>query len=460
MIQIYIIILLLIYVVMAASSLSYIQYRDYQILGVTLSRQHSVHPEVKKIVRTFKKACCLILLLSTAFSFLLLFPFIRPYADFTMFSLMAINLFANWFAINYWQKRLIDIKEKNRWIYPKKGVATVDLDVSRAKGKSALSSVWVWLFFILSFVPTLILIINPDLTKLYPLMFSFIGPLCQVCFIFLYYQMVNQPSKVLSDKTGINLLFAQQNERINSITATLSSLSMLVFWLMFSFSMFHMENSIMVIAPVVVLIVMILVIEYWHQKKTGKLEESFTDILSEDGENIQERGNTWKWGCYYNPEDSRIFVPKRAAGMGWTINIGRPVGKALYFGTIVLIFAAIMLVAYSGLKDYEIKIEDSEITINAAMYDISVNKEDIASISLIDSLPNGIRTNGYGGTNKSFGHFTLDEYGSCMLYIYNSVDQYIVVQLKESNPGFVIINGKTPEETESLYEDISCWTDE
>ena len=213
----------------------------------------------------------------------------------------------------------------------------------------------------------------------------------------------------------------------------------------------------MVIAPVVVLIVMILVIEYWHQKKKGKLEESFTDILSEDGENIQERGNTWKWGCYYNPEDSRIFVPKRAAGMGWTINIGRPVGKALYFGTIVLVFAAIMLVAYGGLKDYEIKIEDSEITINAAMYDISVNKEDIASISLIDSLPDGIRTNGYGGTNKSFGHFTLDEYGSCMLYIYNSVDQYIVVQLKESNPGFVIINGKTPEETESLYEDISLW---
>lgn len=29
----------------------------------------------------------------------------------------------------------------------------------------------------------------------------------------------------------------------------------------------------------------------------------------------------WKWGLfYYNPDDSRIFPPKRNPMMGWTVN--------------------------------------------------------------------------------------------------------------------------------------------
>ena len=31
--------------------------------------------------------------------------------------------------------------------------------------------------------------------------------------------------------------------------------------------------------------------------------------------------NNWKWGIfYYNPEDKRLFPPKRQEWMGWTIN--------------------------------------------------------------------------------------------------------------------------------------------
>jgi uncharacterized membrane protein len=445
---------------MAASSLSYIQYRDYQILGVTLSRQHAVHPEVKKIVNTFKKACYLVLLFSTVCSFLLLIPFIRPYADFTMFFMMALNLFANWFVINLCQKSLMNIKEQNKWIYPKKSIATVDLNVSRAKGKSAISPVWVWLFFILSFIPMVFLLINSDMRIFYPLIFSFIGPFCQVSLVFLYYQMVNQPSRILDDKTVTNLLFAQQHERINSITATLSSLSMLLFWILFSFSMLYMENSIMVIAPVVFLITAVLIIEHWHQKKMRKLEENITGSLSDGEEDVQERESTWKCGCYYNPDDHRIFVPKRAGSMGWTINIGRPVGKALYLGTIVLVLVVIIFAVYGGIKDYEIEIDDQEIIVDAAMYDISFKKEDIDSISLTEQLPNGIRTNGYGGANKSFGHFMLDEYGNCMLYIYSNVNQYIVVQLKGNDPGYVILNCKTEGETEELYKIFNSWISE
>lgn len=35
--------------------------------------------------------------------------------------------------------------------------------------------------------------------------------------------------------------------------------------------------------------------------------------------------NNWKLGClYFNPDDHRIFPPKRIPGMGWTVNFANP----------------------------------------------------------------------------------------------------------------------------------------
>ena len=33
----------------------------------------------------------------------------------------------------------------------------------------------------------------------------------------------------------------------------------------------------------------------------------------------------WKWNfIYYNPEDTRLFVPKRISWLGWTLNFANP----------------------------------------------------------------------------------------------------------------------------------------
>ena len=75
-------------------------------------------------------------------------------------------------------------------------------------------------------------------------------------------------------------------------------------------------------------------------------------------------------------------------------------------------------------------------------------------------MPEGMRTNGYGGVNKSFGHFSLDGYGKCMLYVYNNVDEYIVLKLEGDNPGYVIINDRSLSQTKVLYQNITKWAAE
>ncbi|MDD4715922.1 MAG: DUF5808 domain-containing protein [Oscillospiraceae bacterium] len=460
MIPLLIVILWLVFGVMAISSLFYRRYRANQVLGVTLSKTHSQHPEVQKTIDSFTKACYAVVLLSVGCSFLLLIPAIGSYSEFFMLLLVVSNLFVHWLMIGNYQKKLMHIKEQNKWTYQRKKIVSVDLTVSREKGRSSISSVWVWLFLLFSFAPTAVWFLNADIRQSYPIGLSFIGPLCQLCTFFLYYQMKNQHSSIANEKSEKNLVYAQQEERINSISATLSSLAMLIFWILFSLSMLYTQNSLLVIAPLIFLIAALFIIARWQQNKMRKLEENFIGTLSESDENIQEQQSTWKWGCYYNPSDPRIFVPKRIASMGWTINIGRPIGKIFYFGIMILVFAVILFVAYGGLKDYQITVQGSEIMINAAMYDTTFEKEQVVSVSVIKQLPNGTRTNGYGGAKKSFGHFALKGYGNCMLYIYNHVNQYIVVQLKGNDPGYVFINDKTIEKTETLYQTISHWLSE
>jgi uncharacterized membrane protein len=59
--------------------------------------------------------------------------------------------------------------------------------------------------------------------------------------------------------------------------------------------------------------------------------------------------NNWKFGLfYYNPEDPRIFPPKRIKWMGMTINFANP--KSVVVFTLFLLFVIIMLLYFPTKK--------------------------------------------------------------------------------------------------------------
>ncbi len=45
----------------------------------------------------------------------------------------------------------------------------------------------------------------------------------------------------------------------------------------------------------------------------------------------------WKWGfIYYNPTDSRIFLPKRT-GLGYTLNFAKPISIIIILSLVIFI---------------------------------------------------------------------------------------------------------------------------
>ncbi|HBC28004.1 MAG TPA: hypothetical protein DC013_11395 [Ruminococcaceae bacterium] len=447
--------------VAAASVLFDRHHRNGRILGVTLSRDHAESsPEVKEILRGFTRASWAVPLIFFALSLLALTKGMRPYAEFYLLILMLADFFAAWFSFHRCQEKLRAVKEKNAWTERRANVVTVDLNVSKEKGKSGVSATWVRLFFVLSFLPTVFLILSPKAREIYPIGFSLIGPFCQLCMVFLYRQMKNLHAPALSSRTEVNQACAKAEERINTKSASLSGFFMLIFWILFNAVMIYGRDPFLTVLPTVILIVSLLWIAYWQQREIRLAEDRFFGELPESEEGAEPE-NVWKWGFYCNPNDPRIFVPKRIPSMGFTINIGRRPGKAAGISilalTLILIAAVLGLVLYGGSKDYVVTENGSGLAIDAGMYDMTVEKGRVESVSTIDALPNGTRTNGYGGANKSFGHFSLDGYGKCMLYVYNDVGRYIVLKLRGDDPAYVIVNGKSPEETQRLYQEIGQW---
>ncbi|MFM7018815.1 DUF5808 domain-containing protein [Flavobacterium sp.] len=63
----------------------------------------------------------------------------------------------------------------------------------------------------------------------------------------------------------------------------------------------------------------------------------------ETKENWLKDDKYWIWGMFYfNPEDKRIFPPKRIPWMGWTVNFANPISII----TLVIITFGIVAVSY------------------------------------------------------------------------------------------------------------------
>jgi len=54
----------------------------------------------------------------------------------------------------------------------------------------------------------------------------------------------------------------------------------------------------------------------------------------------------WKAGIlYYNPDDKRMFPPKKVKGMGWTINFANPNSILAFLGVMLIIFTLVRLLS-------------------------------------------------------------------------------------------------------------------
>lgn len=423
-------------------------FQNHQVLGVTLSTRAAESTEVKRIADAYWKGVVTGSLLLGLGSLGMLLEPMRKYSIFYIFILTFALMGMIYFFARKGRNALKALKEEKDWVYAPKKYVMVDTKVLREMGKSAVWKGWVWIFFALSFLPFIYGLLRPEIRDYFPLPALLTGPLIQGTMVALYYLALKEKAPALSADSEVNKICARIEERIRTGSAVMVAGATFLFWIALLGTILLEDGSGWILPLVMAFTVAVMAIGLREQRIIQQTERRL--FKEEYDADLTEEENHWWYGLYRNPEDPRLFVPKRIPGMGQTINVAHPGGKIFLGGTLLLTAGILVLVMAGEFLDYEVVQEGRSISIQAPFYDTSFDIEGMEEVELLEDLPKGIRTNGFGGVTKSFGYFTIEGYGPVRLYAYNDVDPVIYIKLREGKSLFV--NGKTLEDTQRLYE--------
>lgn len=426
-----------------------VSYQNFQILGVAFTSKHAESEEVRELQDIFKRKQLLISIVFVVLTLVLQLDFFYGMRDTLQLIVLFAYIVASYLPFQSLQQKLIELKHDKGWIYAK-GKRQADLRVSREKGKAAPSPVWIWLIWLASWVPLGIAIFSGAPFEVYlPL---FIMSVVLVVLPLSYNQAIRQKTPVVFEDSDMTLAYTRRYERIQGIGYLMVALALTVFLNILTWFMMRGILGMEVVILLLGFILALLAIIFSIFQKNQNLQ---TDFFEVEPSYINERSGRYKWGFYHNPEDYRLFVPKQASGMGVTINIARPAGKVIMGLTVAFLAVVVMMVLVMSTTSFDVTIEEKGIAIEAPLYDSQILVEDIERVELTQTSLKGTRTNGYGGQDRAYGHFTLEKYGPVKLYVYPNNPYHIDVLLNEdNNPRWIIFNEPTREETEALYEEI------
>ncbi len=125
----------------------------------------------------------------------------------------------------------------------------------------------------------------------------------------------------------------------------------------------------------------------------------------------------------------------------------------------VFIFVAIIALVWvfgaSGSRGFDMKFEDEEV--NFYIEDdlvISLSKDDVESVELIDELDRGDRVELMADSGYVCGIWENEEFGQYTLYVKSNIKEFIVVRTKDE---IYVVNYNNADFTESLYDALLEW---
>lgn len=427
------------------------------IFGVTIPTEELEGDTVKNLKIKYNNLCrmCLIAAIVSYLPVVFLYKQVTFLIIYFMIWIFLIMLYLLSKPIRVIHRQLKDIKIKNNWLMGAVHEVTVDTEASRLKNTKIIPVYWFIGALIISAIPVIdSLSRNKDM-----LFVSVVEFLSNAILILCYYASRKIKAAVISRDSSINVKVNLQRQRMWSLfwicAAYISDAAFLIVYLMIKLMPL---NTIGLLSVTCISIIMIVGLIIYISNKISRYKSAATacgngHVFADDDEYWKE---SWFAGLVYcNPDDSSTFVEKRI-GVGQTVNLASPGGKAFCYGGIIfavaiLIFVSLLTVPIDNAKP-SMQISNSVVSISCPLYGMEFKTDDIVSVSLIDKISVGLKTNGAATDEYCRGNFRVDNYGRSKLYIYNNTPPYIVIKLNDS---YVFFNYKDKDETIKLYNRLN-----
>ena len=423
------------------------------ILGVTIPPLELSNIEITDVTKEFMYNMKILSVLSIVIYFPLMFMK-------TVWLLIGWFLWFSLFCYIYYKLickfngKLKEVKRKNDWLLPNKHILNIDTELTKAKSKMPISKWWFLIALFIGITPFILNLINKNeyfSTAVICTGSSIAGTL--ILFI-IYMIYVKGRTIVYCDESKINIACNKVYKRTWSIIYTsLAILQSITNTTLYVFMLLPRVNeNVFLIAITLPVIIVVLGIVYGNRRiinMQNQLISVAENPIYVDSDEYWINGMSYK-----NPYDNRVVVEPRI-GTKPVYNLATKKGRLITYGTnifvAVSVLTIILMMLYFGLYGFNMKIIDNSVKINAPLYGIEFNVEDIEKVEIVDKLKVKLRINGIGMDEYSVGNFNVEGYGKCKLYIYNDVKPYILIK---SNDEIIFINGENEEETLRYYNEF------
>lgn len=423
------------------------------ILGVTIPPLELSNIEITDVTKEFMYNMKILSVLSIVIYFPLMFMK-------TVWLLIGWFL---WFSLFYYiyyklickfNGKLKEVKRKNDWLLPNKHILNIDTELTKAKSKMPISKWWFLIALFIGISPFILNLINKNeyfSTAVICTGSSIAGTL--ILFI-IYMIYVKGRTIVYCDESKINIACNKVYKRTWSIIYTsLAILQSITNTTIYVFMLLPRVNeNVFLIAITLPVIIVVLGVVYGNRRiinMQNQLISVAENPIYVDSDEYWINGMSYK-----NPYDNRVVVEPRI-GTKPVYNLATKNGRLITYGTnifvVVSVLTIILMMLYFELYGFNMKIIDNSVKINAPLYGIEFNVEDIEKVEIVDKLKVKLRINGIGMDEYSVGNFNVEGYGKCKLYVYNDVKPYILIK---SNDEIIFINSKNEEETLRYYNEF------
>lgn len=425
--------------------------------GVRIPLGFENKEELKKEDKIYKRNLNICFLITTVLSVLLMNMISEEYVPVIFTLVVFIFIFESTLCFYITNKRVKAIKKRENWgeFLTKENLVIVDIK-AKNRNYEKLSN---WYFappitmFLWVVFGTLRNLKNADYVTL--TIFPFTIGLMFVCFL-----SINKSKQNLNGGNVLNIRFQNIKFRRTSgifiilITYTLSLMFTVMNLSNMGLITVKLENTIMGTSVIFTMILSVIVMVYSYKVGQGGKNIPLDENANRDEKLIvnREDDDHYIWGMfYYNPEDPALFVEKRA-GVGWTLNVARPMGKVAMVLTTVLIVASLGMVVYtSASMKLNLQVNQHTLSIKG-MYSENINKEDIEELTFEDSLPEiSMKQNGGAIGNKKIGYFKTKNGEKVKLFIENDDSPVIKIVTKDR---IIYMNYEDREKTEELFNEL------
>lgn len=423
-------------------------FRNDVALNTTLPRAVQGDPRVLALIRRYKSVNLLLFALHVATGPLVMIPSKVSILILLLTLWIGGGLGAGSAILSFFCQRLQTLKREQGWQGEDAKVISVDLVVSREKKSMPVSKLW----FLPPLVGGIALLAwrhSREQTAI-PAVILLTGVLL---YYLLYSLAARERARAYCEYTQINLALTRLS--IRAWTQTCVVLAYVHFFTMLLVHNFFLparscggQIPLILLEPLAILAATV-----WTVRRIRRGHDRV--LAGVDGTITVDEDRYWQGGLYNNPADKRILVNKRV-GFGYTFNLGSPLGKMFFYGTVaagaIIIVGVVSLFLALDYTDYSVAINGAQVEINAPLYGYKFPAEAIQSVTTVVEVPRSFRTNGAETKKYCLGNFTVDDYGKSKLYVYKDNPYVIVIELPDL---YIFFNARTREETEEYFALLS-----